>query len=370
MDHDDLGLRILITTWSLVGLSGLFLIVRLICKLRAKRRLWWDDYVLTLSWVMLLTSIVLVTISVTKGVGKHAYEVAPQNFPFLGLIGNITGTFSILAATWSKTAFAITLLRLMPGRMRFLLWFIIATVNISMGLNAVFMWTRCTPVSKTWNPYAPGTCWESHVYPTYGMFAAGYSAATEFVLALLPWKVIWKLKMKKKEKIGVALAMSMGIFAGATAIVKTIEIPTLASSDFTYVVAGLICWGAAESAVTIVAASIPVLRTLFKDIRSPSKRYYISASGSNNHTQICSRTGTITTRRATKNNTTIVSGGPLTSHLTPTMTKSSDEIPLRDAAGKILQRTEVTVAVEFQSKDRGDVSSTSSTIGGGRSEIV
>jgi len=33
----------------------------------------------------------------------------------------------------------------------------------------------------------------------------------EFVLALLPWKIIWKLQMKKKEKIGVALAMSMGI---------------------------------------------------------------------------------------------------------------------------------------------------------------
>lgn len=33
----------------------------------------------------------------------------------------------------------------------------------------------------------------------------------DFVLALLPWKVIWKLQMKRKEKVGVALAMSMGI---------------------------------------------------------------------------------------------------------------------------------------------------------------
>ncbi len=33
----------------------------------------------------------------------------------------------------------------------------------------------------------------------------------DFVLALLPWKLIWKLQMKRKEKVGVALAMSMGI---------------------------------------------------------------------------------------------------------------------------------------------------------------
>jgi hypothetical protein len=39
----------------------------------------------------------------------------------------------------------------------------------------------------------------------------GYSGIMDFILALLPWKVIWKLQMKRKEKFGVALAMSMGI---------------------------------------------------------------------------------------------------------------------------------------------------------------
>jgi len=39
----------------------------------------------------------------------------------------------------------------------------------------------------------------------------GYSGIMDFVLALLPWKVIWKLQMKRKEKVGVALAMSMGV---------------------------------------------------------------------------------------------------------------------------------------------------------------
>jgi hypothetical protein len=178
---------------------------------------------------MLLASIVLVTISVSKGLGRHVYAVPPENFPTLGIVGNLTGTFSILAATWSKTSFAITLLRLMQGKIRWLLWFIILTVNVMMGLNALFMWIRCTPVERTWNPYAPGTCWADHIYTIFAMTAAGesweceyrkvygantrpgYSAGTEFALALLPWKVIWKLQMKRKEKVGVAIAMSMGI---------------------------------------------------------------------------------------------------------------------------------------------------------------
>jgi len=51
MDEENRGPRILITVWTLTGLSGVFLTVRLACKLWAKRRLWWDDYVLALSWV-------------------------------------------------------------------------------------------------------------------------------------------------------------------------------------------------------------------------------------------------------------------------------------------------------------------------------
>lgn len=96
--------------------------------------------------------------------------------------------------------------------------------------------------------------------------------------------------------------------------------------------------------MTIIAASIPVLRTLFKDITSLSKRYYLS--GSNNQTQT-SRVG----RAKRANNTVIISGGPLSSHLNATMTNSSDKMPLRDSAGQILQSKEVMVAVEFQKRD-------------------
>jgi hypothetical protein len=33
----------------------------------------------------------------------------------------------------------------------------------------------------------------------------------DVILALLPWVVLWGLEMKKREKVGIALAMSMGI---------------------------------------------------------------------------------------------------------------------------------------------------------------
>lgn len=39
----------------------------------------------------------------------------------------------------------------------------------------------------------------------------GYSGVMDVVLALFPWKIIWAMRMNRKEKTGVLFAMSMGV---------------------------------------------------------------------------------------------------------------------------------------------------------------
>lgn len=53
----------------------------------------------------------------------------------------------------------------------------------------------------------------------------------DFVLALLPWKVVWPLNMRKKEKIGAIVAMSMGVFAGITGVIKLAQTPRMKDGD-------------------------------------------------------------------------------------------------------------------------------------------
>jgi hypothetical protein len=54
----------------------------------------------------------------------------------------------------------------------------------------------------------------------------------DITLAMLPWKLIWGLQMRRQEKVGVAFAMSCGLFAGITAIIKTTKITAMLSADF------------------------------------------------------------------------------------------------------------------------------------------
>lgn len=37
-----------------------------------------------------------------------------------------------------------------------------------------------------------------------------YSAILDFVLALLPWVILMRMTMRRRERLGVAVAMSLG----------------------------------------------------------------------------------------------------------------------------------------------------------------
>ncbi|OLN81960.1 hypothetical protein CCHL11_08634 [Colletotrichum chlorophyti] len=354
---EDYGPTINAVIWSQVILSLVFLCLRVYCKFKKRSGLWWDDHVLIASWVTLFIASALTSHNVSLGFGKHVYQIKPANFPAIGLNGNVISSISITSAVWSKTSFAMTLLRIEEkGWTRYLIWAAIISMNILMGFNAMAGWVQCTPIEKYWLPQTPGTCWNPKVAAYYGVFAAGYSALMDIMLALLPWKLIWGLQMKLGEKIGVGIAMSMGLFAGATAIVKCTTIPTLLSGDFTYDGSDLVIWGTCESSVTIVAASIPVLRVLVRDVASTARKYYRGSSATRTN---ASRFG----GGVTRSNTVTVSTNPATrkGSIRKKWDKLADDrsdksilgVDSEPEFGKIVRTNEVVVEYDVRSQLEG-----------------
>ncbi|KAK3314836.1 hypothetical protein B0H66DRAFT_535724 [Apodospora peruviana] len=263
LPHNDLGPQLNTVFWLLTGVSLAFMLTRIFCKVIRGRHLWWDDYILMAAWVALAVSAATTTVCVALDYGKHGYDMRPENLPKMPFVAVFAGFFSVLAAAWSKTSFALTLLRLANSpAMKLAIWFIIITVNAVLGTAMLFMWIKCKPFARVWDESIDGSCIDPAKIIKFYQFTAGYSGAMDIILAMFPWFIIWELTMTKREKAGVAIAMSMGVIAGATSLVKMVKLPQLAG-DPTDTVAVTI-WGAAEGAITIIAASIPVLRMLIR----------------------------------------------------------------------------------------------------------
>jgi hypothetical protein len=112
-------------------------------------------------------------VSVSIGYGLHAWDFPFQNILQLTMLINVAGTLSITAAIWSKTSFAFTLLRLTHGWLKGAVWFIIISMNIAMGLSALFIWIKCAPIEKSWNGFIDGVCWSPEFIVYYNIFSAG-----------------------------------------------------------------------------------------------------------------------------------------------------------------------------------------------------
>ncbi|KAK4226274.1 hypothetical protein QBC38DRAFT_500481 [Podospora fimiseda] len=269
----DLGPSTAVIIWTLLAISSIFVTLRIYCKIWRSRGLWWDDWVLIASWFCFLGKAIMCQRVFNHGFGRYPCDVPPQNLTKIALQGaGLGAVFSILAIVWSKTSFALTIIRITTGKVRAFVIALAITMNIAMSLQAIFVWVKCMPVQKNWNPMLPGTCWNTKVSNAYGVFSGSLSGVCDIVLALLAWYVVWGLKMKRREKIGVVVAMSMGIFAGITAFVKASKILILGGKNFTYEGCALLAWTAAEISTTIMASCIPVLRVLFRELRDGSVR--------------------------------------------------------------------------------------------------
>lgn len=69
-----------------------------------------------------------------------------------------------------------------------------------------------------------------------------------------------------RSRYRAALVLTLLTSAAMTSVFRAIHIPAIYSNDYTYDESELFVWTAAELATTIIAASIPILRALLRNI--------------------------------------------------------------------------------------------------------
>ncbi|KAJ5712796.1 hypothetical protein N7493_009264 [Penicillium malachiteum] len=254
--------------WVMAIVPLIFVGMRLYVRIFLKHIFGWDDFIIIIATGFLIAYAAVCQAATNVGLGRHLtfVEENPDNLISVALLCDIGEALAILACTLGKTSFAVTLLRIVVKRwMIIVLWFVIVTMNLVNVLTALFVFVQCKDPRHLWNPAIP---------------SKSYSGAQDFVLALLPWTIVWNLQMRRKEKLGVAFAMSLGVFAGAASIVKTTYLVALsAKADFTWELAPLLYWAAVEDGLAITAASIPALKPLLM-------RIFPSSSANDNYNMI------------------------------------------------------------------------------------
>ncbi|KAF2997634.1 hypothetical protein E8E13_004741 [Curvularia kusanoi] len=212
------------------------------------------------SWLLLLVQAIINQLTVNLGFGKHALDINFDHLDKIAFYGATGLTISTFAITLSKISFGVTLIRLTDGWPRMYVFFTMVTLAIFSIPTATLPWVLCKPLSKTFVDILPGTCMDKGPSVHYARFQAIWAALVDISLAILPWKILWGLQMRMAEKIGVCLAMSLGLLTAVGSIIRSRYVELLATQDLSYEAYKSVIWSAADSSMTIVAVSMPVLR--------------------------------------------------------------------------------------------------------------
>jgi len=79
-------------------------------------------------------------------------------------------TFGWSSVVLSKLSFAVTLLRIVEYRVKYFVWFIIVTTSVCGFAQIPWVYLRCSPTQKLWDPTIPGTCGSFDVFTSYTLF--------------------------------------------------------------------------------------------------------------------------------------------------------------------------------------------------------
>ncbi|KAI1174365.1 hypothetical protein F4777DRAFT_554246 [Nemania sp. FL0916] len=169
-----------------------------------------------------------------------------------------------------------------PGSRNLVFWashsMIFIVIGFYIALIVAFN-VACTPVEANWNVLIKGDC--SRVNTKYtNLSTSAFNLISDVLILLIPQRVIWKLNMSTKRKIGVSVVFAIGVLACVASLIRLVETVRHAESpDFTYTFSGIMLVSASEIALGFLVVSGPYFPKLFGSIDLSTIRSKLSFSG-------------------------------------------------------------------------------------------
>ncbi|KAH7323134.1 hypothetical protein B0I35DRAFT_477021 [Stachybotrys elegans] len=264
-------LGFIITTTCLV-ITSFFWLVRVYSRLFLLRRVRLEDFAGLVAMGMYVGVIwSAYSLAAVPGFWINQWNVRVIDMSSALYALHILPIMYILTQMFGKVAILLEWIHLFvpPGTRNTLFWTCTAMiVTTVLFYTALFIAQQfyCTPYEKIWNRWVPGTCLDRR---DIELPSAYFNVVTDFLILLLPQRVIWNLNTTLRKRLGVSVVFSIGLLACASAVGRTIANAELDyEGDVTYGGSEPFFWGLAECTCALLVFSIHAVPLVFASILS------------------------------------------------------------------------------------------------------
>ncbi|KAK0725103.1 hypothetical protein B0H67DRAFT_569580 [Lasiosphaeris hirsuta] len=289
---DDKGPMLLATVHSLHTIVIVVYLIRLWSRLRPKFALTAADYTITIALVAKTVSVVLTTMAVSHGFGRHAIYIDRSGLAVLGNELFFVFIAGSLATGFARISIACLLLQVtMSRKWRIGMWSTIAAQALFMTIYCIVQLAQCqSAVSKNIN-IKQTQCLTPEQVSSFSYASMGISMFSDLICAIIPGFLVRILTRSLVEKILTFTLLASCLLASLLGVAKIYYTATFdfASTDGFYLMVDKFLWSRLEEAVIMIAACAPLLRVPveralrrlgFSGFEVPTREFNIASLGS------------------------------------------------------------------------------------------
>ncbi|KAH7410899.1 hypothetical protein BKA64DRAFT_662079 [Cadophora sp. MPI-SDFR-AT-0126] len=243
-------------------LAFLFVLGRIISRVKIVRKWSADDTLIVIAWMNAFTLTVLFGVATQYGQGHHIDDVPLE---LLKTSFKITYTSLMsyqLALCFTKISILVFYLRVFPGRRE--LWLSWITIGIVVSYSIPFLILdalQCDPTTKA-SFFGHGV---ACVRPRPIMIvSATVHTMTDIWMVVMIFPVVWRLQIALRQKYSLVAILSLGLFVAVASIARILSIMKANDSDpdITWIIADFDIWTVVECSVGLICACAPMIRPL------------------------------------------------------------------------------------------------------------
>ncbi|KAG7001877.1 hypothetical protein G7Y79_00030g064100 [Physcia stellaris] len=265
-----------------ITVSTFAFLMRVYTKTFLIRKAGWEDYTLILGYLLFIGYCVPTSLLIKAGGGVHQWDIQVKALIPILYYTNITSIIYCFTTFIIKLSILLQYLKIFPPVQKkdLMCWGTYLLIWLNFGFYIADIFAElflCSPREKYWNVLiTTGHCYSA---TTVNIASGTFNTISDFLTLLLPQRVIWKLQMPLKRKLGISAIFLTGLFVCITSTLRLYYSVRLAQSgDISYNLALMGFWSYAELSVGIVCACLPVSPRFFQFIGPKLLR--ISRSGS------------------------------------------------------------------------------------------
>ncbi|KAF2277553.1 uncharacterized protein EI97DRAFT_457554 [Westerdykella ornata] len=328
---EDQSPQIIGVVAAFTAIAFVCVVLRFFVRITMVRIVGMEDYFMAISMLSSIFTSVCLIQGARLGNGRHMINVPMTNGKriFLYLFFGILTYHISLTAT--KLSILLQYRRIFTLKNSRIVIYIAMGICTACGLTAIVSAIfTCVPVDAYWNftkrPFSKCVNQDAMYHAN-----AGINMFTDLLVAVLPIRNLWTLRIPLRQKIAVVILLTLGWFVVIISVLRLVFLVKVAQhpEDTTWYGGPVALWSALEINLAIVCATTPALKPLIvKVLPNFGTRF-----GTIQPNDVSGQIPTITTH-SQRNNANFVRLKGMPSH-----SSMGDAVHLKSGAGTVLEQS-------------------------------